>query len=392
MTTYDFDRIIDRRGTGCLKYDFHAKRGKASDLLPLWVADMDFSLPPEVLTAIEQRIEHGIFGYTQPLQPYYDAVLDWVERHQHWRPAQQWLVTTPGVVFALACAVRAFTQPGDAVLIQQPVYYPFKNVIVDNGRTLVNAPLAYADGAYSIDFKAFEDTLATSRAKLFILCNPHNPASRVWTREELLELARICARHGVIVVSDEIHADFIWGERTFCSFASVGDQAGCKWLVCTAPSKSFNIAGLQISNIFIPDTELRHRFKAARGATGYDEPSLLGLTATEACYTLGQDWFKQVCAYIEANIGFMRDYLAEHAPQLHMVDCQGTYLAWVDCRSLGLDACGIRELVEDKARLWLDLGDMFGEDGAGFIRFNVACPRSVLKRALEQLSDAVAEV
>lgn len=392
MTTYDFDRIIDRTNTGCLKYDFKAARGKAEDLLPLWVADMDFSLPQEVLDALKKRVDHGIFGYTQPLDPYYSAVLDWIEKHQHWRPERSWLVTTPGVVFALACAVRAFTEPGDAVLIQQPVYYPFKNVIVDNDRKLVNAPLVYEDGAYSIDFDGFEAAIVDNGIKLFILCNPHNPASRVWTRSELEHLARICKAHGVTVVSDEIHADFIWGEREFTSFGSLGSDVAGDFVVCTAPSKSFNIAGLQISNIFIPNPELRRRFKAARGATGYDEPSVMGLVATEACYTVGAEWFEQVSSYIWSNICFMRDYLSEHAPQLHMVECQGTYLTWVDCRALGLDAAGIRELVEDKARLWLDLGDMFGEDGTGFIRFNVACPRATLERALRQLTDAVNEL
>lgn len=392
MTTFDFDRIIDRTNTGSLKYDFHAARGKDADLMPLWVADMDFQLPAEVLDAIKARIDHGIFGYTLPLEPYYQAVLDWVETHQHWRPAKEHLITTPGVVFALTCAVRAYTQPGDAVLIQQPVYYPFKNVIVDNGRKLVNAPLSYEQGAYSIDFDAFEQAIVDSDTKLFILCNPHNPASRVWTREELATLAAICAKHDVIVASDEIHADFVWDGREFCSFASVASGAGCRWLVCTAPSKSFNIAGLQISNIFIPDADMRHAFDAARGATGYDEPSLIGLTATQACYTVGASWFEQVSSYIHGNICFMRDYLAAHAPSLHMVDCQGTYLTWVDCRALGLDADGLKELVEDKARLWLDMGDIFGADGAGFIRFNVACPRSVLAQALEQLCDAVTEL
>lgn len=392
MTTYDFDRIIDRTGTGCLKYDFAEARGKAADLLPLWVADMDFSLPAEVLDALKARVDHGIFGYTQPLAPYYDAVLGWIAKHQHWQPERKWLVTTPGVVFALACAVRAFTEPGDAVLIQQPVYYPFKNVIVDNDRTLVNAPLTYEDGAYSIDFSAFERVVEEAHIKLFILCNPHNPASRVWTRGELEQLARICKAHGVVVVSDEIHADFVWGDRTFTSFGSLGSDVAGDFVVCTAPSKSFNIAGLQISNIFIPNPELRRRFRAARGATGYDEPSVMGLAATQACYTVGAEWFDQVCDYIWGNICFMRDYLAKHAPQLRMVECQGTYLVWVDCRALGLDAAGIRELVEGKARLWLDLGDMFGEDGTGFIRFNVACPRATLERALSQLARAVAEL
>ncbi len=386
---YDFDQIIDRGGTGCLKYDFHEKRGKAPDLLPLWVADMDFSLPEEVLRTLKKRVDHGIFGYTQLTQSYYDAVLSWVERHQGWKPEQRWLVTTPGVVFALATCVRALTQPGDSVLIQQPVYYPFSNVIVNNGRKLVNAPLVYQDGSYSIDFAAFEQAVIDNQVKLFILCNPHNPASRVWSREELSTLAAICKKHGVIVVSDEIHADFIWGERTFTSYAALGEEYLDTCIVCTAPSKTFNIAGLQISNIFIPNADLRHAFAAERSGSGYDEPSLFGIAATEACYTQGEAWLEQAKAYIYQNILFMREYLAEHAPKLHVVETQGTYLVWVDCKKLGLDAQGLKELVEDKARLWLDLGDMFGADGEGFIRFNVACPRSVLQQALEQLCSAV---
>lgn len=387
--TYDFDQIIDRRGTGSLKYDFHKERGKAPDLLPLWVADMDFALPKEVLDAMKQRVDHGIFGYTLPLQSYYDAVLSWVEHHQGWKPEEKWLVTTPGVVFALSMCVRAFTQPGDSILIQQPVYYPFSNVIVDNNRKLANAPLVYQDGAYSIDFDAFERAVVENEVKLFILCNPHNPASRVWSREELAALAAICKKHDVIVVSDEIHADFIWENRTFTSYAALGEEYLDNCIVCTAPSKTFNMAGLQISNIFIPNAELRHSFAEERDGTGYDEPSLFGIVATEACYTQGEEWLEQAKDYIYKNIAFMHEYLEEHAPQLHTVETQGTYLVWVDCKKLGLSTQELKELIEDKARLWLDLGDMFGADGEGFIRFNVACPRSVLQQALEQLCSAV---
>ena len=388
---YDFDAIINRKGTGCLKYDFHEQRGKSSDLMPLWVADMDFPLPPEVLEPIIERVNHGIFGYTQVTDEYLSSVLNWIEKHQGWLPQQEWLVTTPGVVFALSATVRAFTNQGDSVLIQQPVYYPFSNVILDNDRKLINAPLTYIDGSYAIDFEAFERAIVQNDVRLYILCNPHNPASRVWTREELTSLAEICRKHNVIVVSDEIHADFIWPGYEFCSYASLGEEFLNNCVVCTAPSKTFNIAGLQISNIFIPNGELRKRFSTEIARTGYDEPSLFGLMATRACYTLGEEWHAQVKDYIYSNICFMQTYLLKNVPQLRVVDPQGTYLVWVDCRGLGLDAPGLKRLIEDKARLWLDLGDMFGEDGTGFIRFNVACPRSILEIALQRLCAAVAE-
>lgn len=387
--TYDFDQVIDRKNTGSLKYDFHEKRGKAPDLLPLWVADMDFQLPQEVLDAMKARVDHGIFGYTQLMPPYYQAVLNWVEKHQGWKPKKEWLITTPGVVFALSMCVRAFTQPGDKVLIQQPVYYPFSNVIINNGRELVDVPLMYDNGSYSIDYDAFERAIIDNDIKLFILCNPHNPASRVWTRDELLQLAHICKKHDVLIVSDEIHADFIWGDREFVSLAALGEEVLDNCVICTAPSKTFNMAGLQISNIFIPNEKLRHAFSAERNSTGYDEPSLFGIVATESCYTQGEDWLAQAKDYIYKNIVFMNEYLAKNTPQLRVVETQGTYLVWVDCGGLGLTTAELKSLVEDKARLWLDLGDMFGPSGEGFIRFNVACPRSILKQALEQLCSAV---
>lgn len=386
---YDFDEVIDRHGTGSLKYDCAERRGKSPDLLPMWVADMDFRIPDEAIEALVERSRHGIFGYTEPDDAYFEAACSWIRRHQGWRPDPATCVLTPGVVFALAAAVRAFSEPGEAVLIQPPVYYPFKEVIEDNGRVVARAPLAYEDGAYGFDAEAFERVIAESGARLFLLCNPHNPVGRVWTESELRTLGDICLRHGVTVVSDEIHADFAWGGHAHTSFASLGAEYAARAVICTSPGKTFNLAGLQDSNIFVPDEGLRERFRRAVAAAGYSQLGTMGIVAGKACYEHGEAWFAQMKAYVEENISFAEAYLAEHAPALRLVKPESTYLLWVDCRALGLTNEGLHHLVEDEARLWVDFGDIFGPEGEGFVRLNVACPRSVVEQALSQLAEAV---
>ena len=390
----DFDEPIDRRGTECLKYDAYAARGHAADDLPMWVADMDERIPAPAIEALQRRVAHGVFGYSDPDESYYEAVLAWVERHQGWRPERSWLVKTPGVVFALAQAVRAFTEPGDAVLIQRPVYYPFTNVIRDNGRTVVCAPLAYDPGAgderfrggrYAVDLQAFERVVEQTSPRLFILCNPHNPVGRAWTPEELRGMGEVCLRHGVTVVSDEIHADFARPGFAHTSFASLGDEFARACVVCTSASKTFNIAGLQISNIFVPDPALRARFERACAQTGYDEVNALGFVATRACYEHGDDWLAQLKEHLERNLALFADTLAREAPELRLVRPESTYLLWVDCSALGLDDEGLRAFVERDARLWLDTGTMFGPEGAGFIRVNIACPRQTVEETCRRL-------
>lgn len=391
---YDFDTVIDRRGTGCLKYDAALVRGHSEDDLSLWVADMDFRMPDEVLDALRERIDQGIFGYTMAMPSYYEAVQRWMGEHLGFTPAREWFVLTPGVVFALSAAVRALTKEGDGVLIQPPVYYPFRNVIADNGRRVVEAPLTCdiddaGELSYRIDFEAFERVVKTQAPKLFILCNPANPVGRVWTRSELERLAAICLENDVLIVSDEIHADFARAGHTHTSVASLGDDVRNRSVVCTAPSKTFNIAGLQLSNIFIPNKSLRSAFKAAIAQTGYDEPSAIGIAAAEACYTHGGPWLAELKDYLDGNYETLKAVFAESAPQLKVAPLESTYLPWVDCRALGLSDAELKDLVEKKAHLWLDLGTMFGTGGSGFIRFNIACPRSVVVSACTQLADAI---
>lgn len=388
---YDFDTPIKRRGTDCIKYDHAELRGKSTDLLPLWVADMDFALPPEILDSLQERVAHGVFGYSEPGEDYFQAVHSWLLERYGWDVRRNWVVFTPGVVFAIGTAIRAFSNPGDSVLIQPPVYYPFKSMIEANGRVTVKAPLAYdeATHTYSIDFPAFERVVIETRPKLFLLCNPHNPGGRVWSVDELRRLGEICLRNDVVVVSDEIHQDFARPGYEHVVFSKIDERFALRSITCTSPSKSFNIAGLQVSNVFIPNPDLRKRYLNAHRATGYGELNSLGIVACRACYQQGGPWLAALKEYLEGNLEFMRDYLTENAPQLAIVEPESTYLVWVDCKALGLDDEGLRRLVEDEARLWLDMGTMFGEEGSGFIRFNIACPRVTLRQALEQLSKAV---
>ena len=415
MTTYNFDKITNRKGTNCLKYDFAVERGKPADVLPLWVADMDFPVSEEISKSLHAAVEHGIYGYTQPKDAYYNAVMNWMERKHNWKTKREWIVKTPGVVFALGAAVKAFTDPGDAILIQNPVYYPFTNIIRDNNRKVVDNTLVYhpvtertvvpvttddaseqqinnvgtVSPAYQIDFQDFERKIEQEHVKLFILCNPHNPVGRVWTVEELQKLGEICLRHHVIVVSDEIHNDFVYPGYEHTVFANVDPRFAEFTLTCTAPSKTFNLAGLQISNIFIPNENLRKAFKAEIDKTGYDEPNALGVVACEAAYRAGEDWLGQLKAYLLKNLNFLRDFLQEKLPQIHLVEPEGTYLVWLDCSELGITGKELDQFIVDKAGLWLDGGSMFGPSGAAFQRVNIACPQATLELALNKLKAAV---
>ena len=385
----DFDAVPDRHGTKCLKYDFAVQRGRPADVLPLWVADMDFKTSSYIEDALVRQAQHAIYGYTESDDAYFAAVQQWMQLHHDWRVEPWWLQKTPGVVFAIAVAVKTFTKPGDAVLIQQPVYYPFSEVIADNGRRLISSDLVLDEetGHYEIDFADFERKIEENNVKLFLLCSPHNPVGRVWSREELLRLGDICRRHGVIVFSDEIHADFVWKGRHQV-FAAVDPAFAAFTVTATAPSKTFNIAGLQVSNIFIADAGLREAFRHAYNASGYSQLNAAGLIAAEAAYRDGGTWYNAVKAYIQDNIAYMRRFIQERLPQLHMIEPEGTYLVWVDFRSLGLDNAALEDLILNKAGLWLDSGAIFGAVGEGFQRFNVACPRATLTRALEQLAAA----
>ncbi|MDY5578000.1 MAG: MalY/PatB family protein [Lachnospiraceae bacterium] len=385
----DFDTVIDRKNTNCLKYDFAKRRGLPENVLPLWVADMDFKISSYIQEAIQKQVEHGIFGYSEVQGEYFHILQSWMKRHYGWNVEEKWLIKTPGIVFALAMAVRAFTEKGDAVLIQQPVYYPFSEVILDNERKLVDSTLIQDEtGRYHIDFIDFEEKIVNEKVKLFFLSNPHNPVGRVWSKEELEKIGDICFKHHVIVVSDEIHADFIFS-GTHHVFANVKEEYKDITVTCTSPTKTFNIAGLQISNIFIPNPELKRKFRKQIDAAGYSQLNAVGLTACAAAYEHGDEWLSAVLKYIKENIDFTKQFFEEQLPEIKMNKPEGTYLVWLDCRDLHLSNEELENLVIHKAGLWLDSGAVFGEAGKGFQRINVACPRSILEQALTKLKDAV---
>ena len=386
----DFDTVIDRRNTKSLKYDFAGERGMPEDLLPLWVADMDFKTSSYIQEALTRQAEHGIFGYSEAQEEYFPAIHDWMKSHYHHEVAPEWLVKTPGIVYALAAAVRAFTNIGDGVLIQLPVYYPFREVIEDNGRKVINNELTLgSDGRFYIDFQDFEEKIVTEKVKLYFLCNPHNPVGRVWTEEELIKIGEICCRNHVIVVSDEIHADFVFeGKHTV--FAGLKKEFSDITVTCTSPSKTFNIAGLQISNIFIENHRIRQRFKKQLDASGYSQLNVMGLVACEAAYRDGGEWYQAMYVYVRDNIEFIRTYLDRNIPEVRMTKHEGTYLVWLDFRKLGLTDEELEGLIIHKAKLWLDGGKIFGKSGEGFQRINAACPRSVLTDAMERIRKAVA--
>ncbi len=388
----DFDTVIDRKNTKSLKYDFASKRGKPEDILPLWVADMDFKVSSYISEALAKMNEHGIFGYSETDEEYFEALKTWMERRHNWAVSKDWLIKTPGIVFALAMAVKAYTKENEAVIIQQPVYYPFSEVIENNNRRLVVNELKQdADGKYYIDYEDFEAKIVKENVKLFILCNPHNPVGRVWSKEELLRLGEICIRHNVLVVSDEIHADFVFKHK-HTVFTKVKKEYEDISIVCTSPSKTFNIAGLQVSNIFIPNSDLRREFCQQVRACGYSQLNLAGVVAGEAAYRHGEVWFDAVLRYIQENADYLKEFLAKRLPKVKVSELEGTYLVWADFRAYGLSDSELNRRIIYKAGLWLDGGSMFGKSGEGFQRINIACPRSVLTEALERLASAFGDI
>ena len=385
----NFDKVINRKNTRCLKYDFAERRGMPKDVLPLWVADMDFETSSYVEDALVERAKEGIFGYSEVQTPYFEIVRDWMKKHNDWDVQEKWLIKTPGIVMALAMAVKAYTKPGEGVLLQLPVYYPFSEVIKDNGRNVVSNTLYLGeDNRYHIDFEDFERKIIEENIKLFFLCNPHNPVGRVWSKQELTQIGDICVKHGVIVVSDEIHQDFVFkGKHTV--FASLKKEYEDISITCTSPSKTFNLAGLMMSNIFIANRELRHNFRRELDAAGISQLGIMGLVACEAAYKNGEVWYQAMLSYVKENIAFTKEFVEKNLPGVTMIDLEGTYLVWLDFRKTGLSVDELEHRVIHKAKLWLDSGKIFGECGIGFQRINVACPRSILEDALNRIKAAI---
>lgn len=385
----NFDEVIERRGTDCAKFDAYAEHGHNADILPLWVADMDFRAPECVMDALHKAVDHGIFGYSIRSEAYFPALQAWFYKHFDWEIESQWLMNTPGVVFALSAAVRATTEPGDNVLVMPPVYYPFYRVIVDNNRNIVRSHLNYENGRYTMNFSDIEEKIIKNNVKTLIFCSPHNPVGRVWTVEELKTLGAICKKHNVAVISDEIHCDFAFPEYPHTPFVKACPDLAENSVVCTAPSKTFNLAGLQVSNIFVPGEELRKKFQRELDIAAYHDANRLGAIAATAAYRGGEAWLAACKAYMRENLNYVRNFLAARLPKIKLVEPEGTYLAWLDCTGLGLTKQQLDDLIIQKANLWLDTGSIFGECAALFQRIVLACPRATLEKAMEQLANAV---
>ena len=383
---YDFDGTVDRRNTASEKWDFLKERFGYEDLLPLWVADMDFRSPKPVVDALVSRARHGIYGYTGLTREYYDSVIDWYRRRYKWPLKKEWIVFTPGVIPAISHAVRAFTKPGDRVIVQTPVYYPFFKIIEANGRQVLENPLKLSGGRYEIDFDDLEEKAKDTRARMMILCSPHNPIGRVWTRKELERIGEICDKNGLIVISDEIHSDLRYPGVGFTNFASISKEFADISITCTSASKTFNLAGLQISNIIIPNRRIRQDFLNSIATTGMDLPNAFAATAVQVAYDRCEDWLDQLLDYLKGNLEFLKEFVRNEMPDVKVIEPQGTYMVWLDFRKIEKDARKLQELLLKEAKVGLVEGEIFRTGGSGFERINIACPRSTLKKALEQMA------
>lgn len=379
----NFDEEINRYKSNSLKYDFKNDKRKPDDVLPMWVADMDFKCCDEILNDMHRKINHGIFGYSKNDENYFNAIKNWYSTNFNTELKQEWLITTPGVVFALATAVKTITNENDYVLINNPVYYPFTEVVEDNKRKIISSNLILIDNHYEIDFNDFENKIKQYKIKLFLLCSPHNPVGRVWTENELDKIIEICKRYNVFIVSDEIHSDFVWKGNHICLLKYENYQNNI--ILCTAPTKTFNLAGLQVSNIFIPNAEVRQKFQLELWNTGYSLINIMGLVACQSAYEKGQKWLDELRDYLLENINYVDTFLKENLPKIKLIYPEGTYLLWLDFNGANLSDDRIEELMLNEAKLWLDNGKMFGETGKGFQRLNIAVPRRKLKYALENL-------
>ncbi len=384
----NFDYLINRRQTNSVKWDKLKELYGKDDLIPLWIADMDFSVSPAIVKALKKRMEHQIYGYSDCSDRYYESVINWMSRRHDWQIEKEWIVYAPGVVPALSYSIRAFTEPGDNIIIQSPVYHPFYSTIESNGRNVVTNPLIYKDGKYYMDYVDLERKI-DSKTRMLILCSPHNPVGRVWTKEELLRLGEICIKNDIILVSDEIHFDLVYRGHKHTVMASISPEIADRCIVLTSPSKTFNIAGLQIANAIISNESLRERYIRELEKDHIVRPNIFGERALIAAYDQSEDWLEDLLDYLEENKNFFIEYMHKNISQLKVVKPEGTYLLWVDCSGLGMNWEDLRKFFIEKCGLALNDGAMFGEEGRFFQRFNIACPRWVLEEALKKIDEAV---
>ena len=378
---YNFDEIIPRRGSNSYKWD----TAKEEDVLPMWVADMDFRTAPCVVEALHKRVEHGIFGYTKVPSAYYEAVTNWFMRRHGWQIKEDWIIYTSGVVPALSAIIKALTMPGDRVLVQTPVYNCFFSSIRNNGCEVVTNPLLYTDGNYRIDFDSLEKETSDPKVKLLLLCNPHNPAGRVWTRQELTRIGEICFRNDVLVVADEIHCELVFLGHSYTPFASISKEFLMNSVTCTSPSKAFNLAGLQIANIISANEYVRMKIDKAININEVCDVNPFGVEALTAAYNKGEEWLEELKQYLLGNYNYLKGYFEEYLPHLKVLPLEGTYLVWVDCSALKQSSEEIVKILLDKEKLLVNEGNMYGEAGKYFIRINIACPRALLIDGLSRL-------
>jgi cystathionine beta-lyase len=381
---YDFDEIIPRRNSHSYKWDLALEQ----DVLPMWVADMDFRTAPCIIEALEKRVRHGIFGYTKVPGAYCDAVTGWFERRHGFRFRAEWILFTTGVVPALSAVIKALAAPGDRVIVQSPVYNCFFSSIRNNCCETVSSDLRYEGGTYRIDFDDLERKASDPKAKLLLLCSPHNPAGRVWTRDELARIGNICLHHDVTVVSDEIHCDLTYPGHPFIPFASVDEKFLYRSVTCTAPSKTFNLAGLQVANILAADDAMRKKIDRALNVNEVCELNSFAVEALIAAYNEGEEWLEELKQYLYDNYACLKRFFVQHFPRLTVLPLEATYLAWIDCASLGLPSARIAEILLEKEKLWINEGTMYGAAGEGFIRLNIACPRALLMQGLDRIKHA----
>ncbi|MFZ3129631.1 MAG: PatB family C-S lyase [Desulfosporosinus sp.] len=385
---YDFDKIIDRHHTGCIKWDFNQRTFGREDILPMWVADMDFPAPEAVVEALVNRAKHGIYGYSDGMDGYYEALIDWMQERHGWEIQRDWISFSPGIVPALNELVRGLTKLGDKILVQFPVYPPFFQAVKNHGRELVSSQLTLENGRYAMDFADLEEKFGCG-VKMMILCNPHNPVGRVWERVELERLGQLCLTHGVLVIADEIHGDLIYKGYRHIPFASLSPELALLSIICTAPSKTFNLAGLQTSNLIIPNAKYRLAFRASLNLTGIHYPNVFGMTAMEAAYRHGSDWLDQLMDYLLGNLKFLNSFLDRELPQITAIQPEGTYLVWLNFRALGMKPKALQQFLVHEAGVGLSPGYLFGPGGECFARLNLACARSVLEEGLQRIKTAV---
>lgn len=388
--TYNFDQIIDRHNTFSHKWDQTEKLFGDKDALPMWVADMDFAAPPEVIEALRERLEHGVYGYTLKPDSYYEAIIDWIRDRHGWTVQKEWITSSPGVVTALSLLVLSMTEPGDKILIQTPVYPPFHYVVKRNGRELVTNELKLENGRYTMDYEQLEQQLR-SGVKMMLLCSPHNPVGRVWTKEELERLGELCVKYDTLVVADEIHADLLFSGRVHHPFANLSDEFAQRTISCVAPTKTFNLAGLKSSIVIIPNDDLRRRYNEWLYNLNLESESYFGVSAVEAAFRHGGPWLDALLEYLEQNLELLLETFEKRIPQIDVIKPEGTYLVWLDCRKLGLSPQELHAFMSRQAKVGLNQGTTFGDDGSGFLRMNIACPRSILIEGLNRIEKAVNE-